>query len=107
MKDKRKKKKKTSCLEKFQINCVDILFLGGEFNSLMCDTHSKGFPSDSEVKNLPADTGDKGSVPGSRRSPGEGKGNPLQASCLENLMDRRARKATVHWSQKSWTQLND
>ena len=51
------------------------------------------------VKNPPAsagDTGDVGSIPGLRRSPGEGKGNPLQYSCLENPMDRRAWQATVH-----------
>ena len=36
------------------------------------------------------DTGDKGSIPGSGRSPGEGHGNPLQYSCLENPMKRRA-----------------
>ena len=43
------------------------------------------------VKNLPAnaeDTGDTGSIPGSGRSHGEGNGNPLQYSCLENPMDR-------------------
>ena len=43
------------------------------------------------VKNLPADAGDirdVGSIPGSGRSPGEGNGNPLQYSCLENPMDR-------------------
>ena len=39
---------------------------------------------------------DPGSIPGSRRSPGEGNGNPLQYSCLENLMDRGAWWATVH-----------
>ena len=50
------------------------------------------------VKNPPAnagDTRDPGSVPGSGRSPGEGHGNPLQYSCLENPMDRRAWGATV------------
>ena len=41
------------------------------------------------VKNLPANAGDVGSIPGSGRSPGEGNGNPLQYSCLENSMDRR------------------
>ena len=40
--------------------------------------------------------GDLGSIPGSGRSPGEGSGNPLQYSCLENPMDRRAWRATVH-----------
>ena len=51
------------------------------------------------VKNLPAivrDTRDVGSILGSGRSPGEGKGNPLQYSGLENLMDRGAWQATVH-----------
>ena len=48
------------------------------------------------VKNLPASAGDAGSIPGLRRSPGEGNINPLQYSCLENLMDRRAWQATVH-----------
>ena len=45
------------------------------------------------VKNLPVNTrdaGDVGSIPGSGRSPGEGNGNPLQYSCLENSMDRGA-----------------
>ena len=51
------------------------------------------------VKNPPAnagDPGDVGSIPGLRRSPGEGHGNPLQCSCLENPMDRGAWWATVH-----------
>ena len=51
------------------------------------------------VKNLPANAGDisdAGSIPGLGRSPGEGNGNPLQYSCLENSMDRRAWWATVH-----------
>ena len=46
-----------------------------------------------EVKNLPANAGisrDMGLIPGSGRSPGVGKGNLLQYSCLENLMDRAA-----------------
>ena len=50
------------------------------------------------VKNPPAnagDTGDAGSISGSGRSPGGGKGNPLQYPCLENAMDRRAWQATV------------
>ena len=47
-------------------------------------------------KNLPANAGDMGSIPGSGRSPGEGHGNPLQYSCLGNPMDRGALWATVH-----------
>ena len=44
-------------------------------------------------------------MPGSGRSPGEGNGNPLQYSCLENPMDRGAWRPTVHGIQKSQTQL--
>ena len=48
------------------------------------------------VKNLPANAGDVGLIPGSERSAGEGNDNPLQYSCLENPMDRGAWQATVH-----------
>ena len=47
-------------------------------------------------KNPPANAEDKGSIPGLRRSPGEGNGNPLQYSCLGNPIDRGAWQATVH-----------
>ena len=57
---------------------------------------SMGFPGDYVVKNPPASTEDADSIPGSGRSPGEGNGNPLQYSCLENPIDRGACKATVH-----------
>ena len=57
---------------------------------------SRSFPGDSVVENLPANAGDKGLIPGSGRSPGEGLGNPLQYSCLENAMDRGAWQATLH-----------
>ena len=62
------------------------------------------------VKNPPAnagDTGDLGSIPGSERSLGGGNGNPLQDSCLENPMDRRAWKAIIYGVIKSRTQLKD
>ena len=55
------------------------------------------------VKNSSANTGDirdPGSVPGSGRSPGEGNGNPLQYSCLENPMDRGVWWVIVHGSQR-------
>ena len=55
------------------------------------------------VKNLPANTGDKGSVAGLGRYPDKGNGNPLQHSCLENSMDRGARQAIVHGVAKSQT----
>ena len=58
------------------------------------------------VKNLPANIGDirdTGSIPGSGRSPGEGKGYPLQFSCLENPIGREAWWATIHGVAKSQT----
>ena len=59
------------------------------------------------VKNLPVNAGDirdAGSIPGSRRFPGEGHGNPFQYSCLENSMDREAWQAEVHRITHSRTQ---
>ena len=58
-------------------------------------------------KESACNAGDPGSIPASGRSPGEGNGNPLQYSCLENSMDRGAWWATVHGVTKSQTQLND
>ena len=49
----------------------------------------------SGVKNLPANAGDTGPIPGSGRSPGEGNGNPLQDSCLRNPMNKGAWWAIV------------
>ena len=61
------------------------------------------FPGGSVAENLPANAEDTGSIPGPGRSPGEGNGNPLQYSCLENPMDRGAWWDTVHGVTKSWT----
>ena len=55
-----------------------------------------GFLHSSVSKEAACNAGDQGSIPGSGRSPGEGNGNPLQYSCLENPMDRGAWQATVH-----------
>ena len=55
-----------------------------------------GFPGGSVSKEYACSAGDLGLIPGSGRSPGEGNGNPLQCSCLENPMDRGAWLATVH-----------
>ena len=54
-------------------------------------------------KSSACNAGDLGSIPGSRRSPGEGNDNPLQYSCLENPVDRGAWRATVHGVTKSQT----
>ena len=59
------------------------------------------------IKNLPAsvgEAGDLGLIPGSGRSPGEENDNPLQYSCLGNLMDRGAWWTTVQGVAESWTQ---
>ena len=59
-----------------------------------------GFACGSAVKNLPANTGDMGLIPGLGRSPGEGNGNPLQY-CLGNPMDRGTWQGVVHGVTKS------
>ena len=75
---------------------------------LLSDTHGPytGFPGSSVVKNLPANAGDMGSIPGLGRSPGGGSGNPLQYSCLENATDREAWWATVHGVWTNLTRLS-
>ena len=55
-----------------------------------------------QLKNPPANAGNIGSIPGLRRSPEEGSGNPFQFSCLGNPMDRGAWLDTVHGVSKSW-----
>ena len=75
------------------------LFVGGYLS----------FSGNTVVKNLPANAGDArdtGLIPGLRRSPGVGNGNPLQYSCLGNPMNRGAWWATVHGVAKSQTRLS-
>ena len=62
-----------------------------------------GFPGGSAGKESTCSVGDLSSIPGLGRSSGEGNGNPLQHSCLENLMDRAACQATAHGVAKSQT----
>ena len=72
-------------------------------------SYARGFPDDSEVKNLPANAGDTGnirdmgSIPGLGRSLGGGNGDRPQYSCLENSMDRGGWRATVHGVAKRQT----
>ena len=61
------------------------------------------FPGGSDGKASACNAGDPGSIPGLGRSPGEGNGNPLQYSCLENPLDKGAWLATVHGVAKSQT----
>ena len=78
-------------------------FLGLNFWSVS----NWGFPGGSEVKASARNAGDLGSIPGSGRSPGEGNGNPLQYSCLENPMDGGASWAAAHGVAKSPTRLSN
>ena len=66
-----------------------------------------GFPGGSDSKESACNAGDWGLIPGSGRPPGEGNGNPLKCSCLENSMDRGAWWATVHEVPESQTRLRD
>ena len=66
----------------------------------------QGFPDSSDSKESIYNAGVLGLIPGSGRSPGEGNGNPLQASCLENSMNRGAWRAIVHGVIKPWTRLS-
>ena len=70
-------------------------------------TYNLGLPWWLSVKNLPANTGDVGSVSRWGKTPGEGNDSPLQCSCLGNPMDRGAWCAAVHEVTKSWTRLSN
>ena len=65
------------------------------------------FPLVAQMVESACNVGDLGLIPGSGRSPGEGHGNPLQYSCLENFMDRGAWWAAVLEVTESQTQLSD
>ena len=62
-----------------------------------------GFPGSSDSKAFACNVGDLGLIPQLGRSPGEGNGDPLQYSCMENSMDGGAWWPTVHGITKSWT----
>ena len=66
-----------------------------------CTKDYIGFPHSPIGRSPACNAGDLGSIPGWGRSLGEGNGNPLQYSCLENPIDRGAWRATVHESQES------
>ena len=116
------------CQPLYDSCCTMLLYF---FKVLCCKIKNVflGFPGGIVVKNLPChaadtalipdfpggsdgnvsayDVGDPGSIPGLGGCPGEGNGNPLQCSCPENPMDRRAWCAAVHGVAKSWTRLSD
>ena len=72
----------------------------------MSHSNFGGFPDGSDGKESACNTGEQGSIPGWGRFPGEGNGNPLQYSCLENSMDRKVRGVTVHGVPKNQTPLS-
>ena len=76
-------------------------------NTGICIGKNTGFPGSSDSKESTCNAGDPGSIPGLGRSPGDGNGNPLQYSCLENPVDGGILYAIVHWVAKSWTRLRD
>ena len=95
---------KTGCFL-FKFNLIFVLkniYLFGCTRTLIvalgifsCGIRDLRFPRGSVVKNLPANAGDSGSIPGSGRSPGEGNGHPVWYSCLGNPVDRRAWQAIL------------
>ena len=94
-----------------QIRCVQVLScLAKEVKTTWTGNlkepmlQIKGFPGSSDSKESACSAGNPDLIPGSGRCPGEGNGNPLQYSCLENPMDRGAWRATVLAVAKSWTQ---
>ena len=73
----------------------------------LCHQNIQGFPGGSDSKESACNMGDLGFIPGSGRSPGEENGYPLQYSCLENSMDRKAWWAIVHGVAKRGTWLSN
>ena len=68
--------------------------------SKLFHTCYQGFPGGAVVKNPPANAGDVRSIPGWGRSPGEGNGNPIQYSCLENPHGQRSLAGYSTWGRK-------
>ena len=84
-----------------------VIISGMEQSELAVPERGCTVYSGSEVKASACNAGDLGSIPGLGRYPGEGNGNPLQYSYLENPMDAGAWWATVHGVTKSWTRLSN
>ena len=89
-------------------NCIQYPVInhnGEEYEKECVCTYinNSGLPWGSDGKESACNPGDPGSIPESGRSPGEGNGNSLQYSCLENPMEGGAWWATVHGVTKSWT----
>ena len=75
------------------ISVVHLLYLMRQYRYII---NPSGFPGGSDGKDSDCNVGDLDLIPVSERFPGEGNGNPLQYSCLDNSMDRGIWQATVH-----------
>ena len=94
----------------FRMDWLDLLAVQGTLKSLTVRSlfAMNCFPGGSDGKESAiCNVGDPGSIPELGRSPGEGNGNPLQYSCLENPMSRGAWRTAVHGVAKSRTRLSD
>ena len=85
------------------IQCFVIIYNGKESEKVCMYMYIWGFPGGSDSKASARNMVDPSLTPGSGISPGEGNGNSLQYSCLENSMDRGAWQAIVHGVKRSWT----
>ena len=88
-------------------NTVEVRYLSMRMISCLKCYQQHWFPGGSDSKASAHNVGDPGLIPGLGSSPGEGNGNPLQYSCLENSMDGGAWWARVHGVAKSWTRLSN
>ena len=93
--------------DRSNVRCCKEQYCIGTWNVRSMNQGKLDFPGGSDGKASAYNAGDPGSILGLGRSPGEGNGNPLQYSCLENPMDREAWLATVHGVAKSWTRLSN
>ena len=96
-------KKKTHTLSLLKTEMLATAWMNIPQNLYIIEVTNSDFPGGSDSKAPAYNVGDPGSIPGSGRSPGEGNGNPLQYSCLDNPMDGGAWWATVHRVAESRT----
>ena len=89
-------------LQHYHCHQGSIIIITMTVTSMIIKISTTSFPDGSDLKKSMCNGGDLDLIPGLERSPGEGNGNSLQYSCLENSMDRGARKTIVHGVAKEW-----
>ena len=97
----------TLCKMKNNASCYSFSLSWRDKMELILLLGKRGFPDGSVGKESTCSAGNPSLIPGSRRSPGEGNGNPLQYSCLKNPRDRGAWRGTVHGVTKSRMRLSN